>query len=86
MLSVAELPLFTVAMFVSVPLAEPLTSTVTVMNSVEFAGTVSPVHVTRLELSVPPLDADTNVTCGGRSSVTVTPVAFAAVALLMLIV
>lgn len=86
MLSVAEFPLFTVAMFVRVPLADPLTSTVTVMKSVEFAGTVSPVHVTRLAFNVPPFDAETNDTCGGRSSVTVTPVASVRVALEMLMV
>lgn len=75
MLSVAELPLFTVARLVSVPVALELMSTVAVMNSVEFAGTARFVHVTRAAFNVPPLEADTNVTCGGRSSVTVTFVA-----------
>lgn len=86
MLSVAELPPFTVAMFVSVPVALELMSTVAVMKSVEFVGTVRFVQVTRDELSVPPLEADTNVTCGGRSSVTVTLFAADAVAFVMLIV
>lgn len=85
-LSVAEFPPFTVAMFVSVPVAFALISTVTVMKSVEFAGTVRFVHVTREEPIVPPFEALTNVTWGGRSSVTVTLFAAVKAALLMLMV
>lgn len=56
------------------------------MNNVEFAGTVSPFQVTRCEESVPPFEADTKVTCGGRSSVTVVFVASVPLALVMLMV
>jgi len=59
---------------------------VTVRNAVEFAGTETLFHVTRLELSVPPFEADTNVTWDGRSSVTVTPFAALKVLLVMPIV
>jgi len=69
-LSIALIPL-TVAVLVIVPDASVFTSTVTVRYAVEFAGTETPIHVTRLPLRLPLSDAEENVTMEGRSSVTV---------------